>query len=428
MADRQASDQKEASAILESPSARSFIRMMLEKSIQTLSPVTSFEKGVAYPDAASLLPEKNDAEVASFLGKLASAGLLEAELVDRLLACPSCRGTEVYSKYRCERCKSFDVSDIEIIEHLLCGYIGAKSGFLPVSPSSANSDKDVGALTCPKCKQKILRKEDYRALGKTFECAICLSHFDKPPVVHKCENCETLFSYKEANYVPVYEYAVSSKAKEIFSSGLLSLGPVADWLRKEGFDVAMPKEISGKSGAKHKFDLVASAGTKKDLLLGDFALAADSQVIVAAFAKRYDINPNAKSFVVTYTQSSEEVETLSRTYGISIIHIGDDKLPVEAQLMQMLEGTPQVIPSAATLQSSIVPSAPQSTPPDAPKILTPSAVLLKQAEKPMIPVARPDIVRAERKVSRRKKKAKTKRREFYFENDFEDLNDDVYLN
>lgn len=418
MADSQVSEKEDDSAILESPGVRSFIRMMLEKSIQALSPVTSFEKGVAYPEAATLLPDKNDSEVASFLAKLATAKLLDAELVDRLVACPSCGGVEVYSKYRCERCKSFDISDIEIIEHLLCGYIGAKSGF-----TSSTSDKEVGALTCPKCKQKILRKEDYRALGKTFECASCLSHFDKPPVVHKCENCGTMFTYREANYVPVYEYTVSSKAKEIFSSGLLSLGPAADWLRSEGFEVEMPKEITGKSGAKHKFDLVASAGTKKDLLLGDFALSADSQVIVAAFAKRYDINPDAKSFVVTYTQSSGEVEALSRTYGISIIHIGDDTLPIGVQLAQMLGGTPQVAPSISTLQTPIL----QSTIPEVPGIPTPSSGVLKEEAKPTSRVSKPAVVRTQRRSLPKREEIEAEQHEFYFENDFEDEDDDVYL-
>jgi hypothetical protein len=189
--------------------------------------------------------------------------------------------------------------------------------------------------------------------------------------------------------------------------------------------VDLPKTIQGKSGAKHKFDLVASAGNKKDVLLGDFALSADGQVIIASFAKRYDINPAAKSFVVTYTQSSPEVEALSKTYGISIIHIGDEKVPIEFQLARMLGGTPQVVPSASFPAPKV--SVPRRSP--ARKLREAESVRatpgVKKETKPLIQFSNPPEIKVPTK-NPRKKEEPAKSVEYYFANDFDD-EEDTYL-
>lgn len=325
---------------IESPEVQSFIRTLLEKSILSLKPTMSFERGATYPEASRILgAKKSDAEVQSFLIQLSSLGLLDKQIVDRIIACPSCKSTKIYSKYQCAKCHSFDVTTMQIIEHLLCGYIGPKTSL-----------KD--SVICPQCKQKILSEKDYRSLGKTFGCLNCLHRFETPPVVHRCEDCANVFSYNQANYSPVYEFGVSSKTREEFSSGLLSLRPVIAWLEEKGYRVESPREVVGTSGSKHRFDIVAHTGSLRNVLLGDFAFAPSDQIIIATFAKRFDVNPSAKSFVVTYTRPTKDTDAVSRIYGISIIHIGEGKAPVEEQLKRMLAGTPQVIAASNVLPPS----------------------------------------------------------------------------
>ncbi len=429
-------EEDDSSAILEIPGARSFIHMMLEKGIQTLIPATSFERGIIYPEASRFLREKSDSEVAAFLAKLAGAGLLDAKTIDRIISCPSCKGEEIYTKYRCDKCGSFDISNVEIIEHKLCGYIGAKSGFLaPISGRISSSSTNLEMLSCPKCKRKLRLEHDYRELGKTFECASCLSHSENAPIVHRCEDCGTFFTYREADYLPVYEYTMTAKAKEIFSSGLLSLAPVADWLRRQGFQVELSKEITGKSGARHRFDLVASAGARHAVLLCDFALAADTQVIVALFAKRYDVNPEAKSFVVTYTSPAEDVEILSKTYGISVISIGESSSSssLERQLSPVIAGTPQIPPSETTSMLSplqVVDAAQAFERSKTAPLVRAPARRKNPPAAPKASVGKSPKARIAQKVKEREEEktvsSASSSSPYYFQNDFAD-EEDVYL-
>lgn len=360
------------SIALDSPDAETFfIRLLLEKQVETLNPHIEFAKGVVYPEVASILHDKNSSEIEAFLQKLANDGFLERKLVDRIIKCSSCGSPEVYSKYRCEKCQSFNISLVEILVHPLCGYSGSKSNFL-ASPRGSSY------LICPKCKRVVgttttpttgATKKDYTSFGKIFECNSCGSRFDSPTIVHKCKKCNTVFTYNEANYSPVYKYTLSSKTVGDFMGGHFSLPAIAEWFKREGFNAEAPKDLVGKSGAVHHFDIVLSTGTMKNLLFGDFSVSLDEEKILTAFAKRYDVNPDAKSFVVTHNKASKAIENLSNLYDISIIYmdaIGSSS-SLDEQLSRMVGAIPQRIPisraafetqdnSSKRLQQTIAPA------------------------------------------------------------------------
>jgi uncharacterized protein YbaR (Trm112 family) len=341
-------NQENSTVILESPEVRSFIAsLLLERPDGFLEPKVSFEDGVSYPGASNLLSNRKGWQVNTFLKKLSKAGLLDRTLIDKLVACPSCNNARIYSKYQCDKCKSINISAVEIVEHKLCGYTGAKTNF---SPDSKQPD----FLVCPKCKQSLGNEDDYRKLGKTFECASCKTRFDTPPIVHDCKKCGKRFTYKDAEYEPVYEYRASQRMKEIFSSGTFSLNTIADWLKDRGFRVEAPKEVTGTSKESHRFDIVASAGVMENLLLGDFVSSVNNKSVIAAFAKKYDVNQNAKSFIVTYEKVPESIETLARTYGISIIVVDpQNAVSLNDQLSRMVGGTPQVLPLSSPPDSKL---------------------------------------------------------------------------
>ena len=339
-----------------SKEAEPFVVFMLDSQIDTLSPRFEFGKGVVYPEAASYFRDKNTVEIDSILSKLSDNGFLERQLVDRAITCPTCNGSEVYSKYQCDKCKSLNVSLVEIVIHPLCGYSGSRSNFLP-------SSQGPGYIQCPKCKRAFATtsKKDITSLGKLFECNSCGSRFDVPKIDHKCKICDTTFTYNEAIYRPVYKYSLSPKSTNSFLSGHLSLPTVVDWFKREGFIVETSKEIIGKSGTVHRFDIVVSStGTMKNLLLGDFSVSLDEKKILVAFAKRYDTNPDAKSFVLTHNKASKAIENLSNLYGISIIYleaIGSSSVSLDEQFRTMLGGIPQMVPNKRVAVDLVTPSS-----------------------------------------------------------------------
>jgi hypothetical protein len=332
---------KDESSVKES---EPFVIFMLDNQIDTLSPRVEFGKGVIYPEAVSYFRDKNTFEIDSILSKLSDNGFLEGQLVDRVITCPVCNGSEVYSKYQCDKCKSLNISHVEILIHPLCGYSGSRSSFLP-------SSQGPGYAQCPKCKRVFATtsKKDITSLGKLFECDSCNNRFDAPKIVHKCKICDSIFTYNEAKYRPVYKYSLSAKSTNSFMSGHLSMPTIVDWFKNQGFIVETSKEITGKSGTVHRFDVVVSStGTMQNLLLGDFSVSLDEKTILATFAKRYDTNPDAKSFVLTHNKASKAIENLSNLYGISIIYmdaIGSSSLSLDEQLRNMIGGVPQTVPN-----------------------------------------------------------------------------------
>jgi predicted RNA-binding Zn-ribbon protein involved in translation (DUF1610 family) len=435
---QQVSENKESPAqILESIEVQSFVpALLLRDSSGYLRPTISFENGISYPEASQLLPKRNNAEVRDFLRRLADAGLLEKKLVDKLIACPSCKGTKIYSKYQCDKCGSFDISAIEVLEHRLCGYIGAKKNFIA-------DTKQSGALICPKCKQTISADNDYRKLGKTFECAACQTRFESPPIIHNCKKCDRIFTYSDTVYEPVFEYRASPKMKEVFSSGALCLGSISLWLKDRGFRVESPKEIIGASKEKHKFDIVGSAGVMENLLLGDFSSYPDNKTIIAAFAKKYDVNQNAKSFVITYEHVSDSIEVLAKTYGISIIVVDQEKpASLNEQLSRMVGGTPQIIPSTSSIESFLPLPTTKIVDRKTPKAAQPirdiseldQIAITGEQERNEVPTAPKKKRKSSESSTGRRTEKKSKKeksslpKDYYFENDFgSDYSDDIYL-
>jgi uncharacterized protein YbaR (Trm112 family) len=430
-------NQENLALILESPEFQTFVTsLLLEESNGILEPKIKFEEGISYPRASKILSKKNDQQINLFLRRLSNVGLLERNIVDKLIACPSCRNTRIYTKYQCDKCKSINVTVVEILEHRLCGYMGARSSF---SVDSQNQS----TLVCPKCKQQLRTENDYRNLGKTFECSSCKSRFEITPIVHDCKKCGNRFTYKEAEYESVFEYRASPKLKGIFSSGSFSMNAIVQWLKDRGFRVEAPKEVTGTSREKHRFDIVASAGVMENLLLGDFVSPVDNKAVITAFAKRYDVNQNAKSFLVTYERAPEAIEVLARTYGISIIVIDPQKPgSLNDQLSRMVGGTPQVIP----LSSPIVARAQSESRRTDRKFSQNSHPSLKSAINERLPVVKElpkEVVRRgrQRKTGTSKSKRAPKRiepfstkgkketsRDYYLENDFGNENgDDIFL-
>ncbi|MDA4129669.1 MAG: hypothetical protein OK457_02755 [Thaumarchaeota archaeon] len=293
----------EKDALLINQDVQSVVQKMVDQGVYLITPRLD-TKGLSYPALSSVFTNKSEAEIQEFLEKLKNAGILKSKLLDKVIVCPTCGSPSVYSKYNCPRCSSFDIGKASIIEHIRCGFIGSKEKF-----------QKGNTLVCPKCKNSV-SEVDYRKIGTSFECNSCGSRFEAPRMSHKCNSCDDVFTYKEARYEPIYEFELSEDTKRSVAKGTLPLASILGTLKEAGFDVGLKRDLIGKSGATHNFDIVA----KKDsaLVVANFTFEPKEEDIIGLFAKKYDVDPTF-TLLIALTPPSKEEEAVSRAYGVMIL-------------------------------------------------------------------------------------------------------------
>jgi uncharacterized OB-fold protein len=332
-------------ALLVNPDVQAMIQKMVDQGVYSMS--SKLEKGgIVYPILQELFPKKSSKEMNDFLDELTRAGILKSRLLDKVIICPTCGSPSVYSKYNCPRCSSFDIGKTVIIEHIRCGFIGSRDKF-------QNGD----VLICPKCKN-LVADNDYRKIGTSFECKSCGTRFEAPRMSHKCNSCEDVFTYKEARYDPIFEFDLSDETKRTVAKGTLPLASIIATLKQDGFDVGSKRDILGKSGATHTFDIVAKKGSV--LVVGNFAFEPKEEDIIGLFAKKYDVDPTF-TILIALTMPTKDEDTVSKAYGVKIISpmgshtIGkqiaelvdshlQQTIPVEAKVKSKVESSPSPNP------------------------------------------------------------------------------------
>ena len=293
----------EKDALLINQDVQSIVQRMVDQGVYLITPRLDV-KGLSYPALSAVFPDKSEAELQEFLDKLKNAGILKSKLLDKVIVCPTCGSPSVYSKYNCPRCSSFDIGKASIIEHIRCGFIGSKEKF-----------QKGNQLVCPKCKNPV-SEVDYRKIGTSFECNSCGSRFEAPRMSHKCNSCDDVFTYKEARYEPIYEFELSEETKRSVAKGTLPLASILATLKEAGYDVGLRRDLIGKSGATHNFDIVA----KKDsaLVVANFTFEPKEEDIIGLFAKKYDVDPTF-TLLIALTPPSKEEEAVSKAYGVMIL-------------------------------------------------------------------------------------------------------------
>ena len=285
------------------PEVRSLIQFMVDKGVYLITPKLD-STGISFQSLSHILPNKTDAEISDFLARLTEAHILRSKLLDKVIVCPTCGSSAVYTKYNCPRCSSFDVGKASIIEHIRCGYIGSKERF-----------QKGNLLVCPKCRNTA-SEIDYRKIGTSFECNSCNSRFESPKMSHKCNSCEDVFTYKEARYDPLYEYELTEDTKRTIARGTMPLSSIVSSLKEKGFEVGLKEAITGKSGATHNFDIVARK--KRVLVVANFAFEPKEEDIIGLFAKKYDVDPTF-TLLIAISPPSKEEEAVSKAYGVKIL-------------------------------------------------------------------------------------------------------------
>ena len=294
---------KERETLLVNEDVQSMVQKMVDQGVYLITPKLD-ASGLSYPAVGAVFPDRSGPEIEEFLTRLASVGILRSKLLDKVIVCPTCGSPSVYSKYNCPRCSSFDIGKASIIEHIRCGYIGSKEKF-----------QKKGQLICPKCKN-VVSEVDYRKIGASFECNSCGSRFEAPRMSHKCNSCDDVFTYKEARYEPIFEFELSEDTKRTVAKGTLPLGTIVSTLKENGYEVGLKRDLTGKSGATHNFDIVAKKGSA--LVVANFTFEPKEEDIIGLFAKKYDVDPTF-TLLVALTPPSKEEEAVSKAYGVMIL-------------------------------------------------------------------------------------------------------------
>lgn len=290
--------------------------------LSRLDPVYDPRYGYRYPVVEKIVGDPSSAD--EFLRHLFEAGVLERELYDKIVYCPSCSSANVSIHYCCPYCMSFNVKKSSLIEHIPCGYIDTEDRFLA-------DDK----LVCPKCDKELTKPDvDHRKAGVWCSCNDCGKSFDIPVPSHFCRDCRQNFTFEDALYKDVYSYGLSEDVMREAALGQVLIAPIREFLQERGFEVKSPGFLKGKSGASHMFDVTASRrGIDRDVTVIDLATSTDDvvseQSVIAMFAKVYDVAPN-RAYLVAIPKMSENGKRLAALYKIELIEAKDQNEAIKA--------------------------------------------------------------------------------------------------
>lgn len=301
------------------------VQLLLSKfvsgELSNLTPVYDPKRGYRYPVAEKIVGDP--AATNGFLNHLFDVGILERELYDKIIYCPTCDKANVSTHYCCPHCKSFNIRKSALVEHVPCGYIDAEEKFLKK-----------GNLECPKCGKKLSKPDvDYRKAGVWCTCNECGKSFDIPVTFHFCRDCSQNFSFEDALYKNVYLYKISAQAMREAAVGPILVAPIRELLEEDGFDVETPGFLKGRSGASHMFDIMASrGGISRNVTVIDLATTTDDvvteQSVIGMFAKVYDVSPDNACLIVI-PKISDDGKRLAALYKIKVIEAKSRKEAVE---------------------------------------------------------------------------------------------------
>ncbi len=291
------------------PSVQLLITKFVRGELVELLPHFDSARTARYPEVENIVD--GDPLVANQLvEKLWDTRILKRAFLEKTLACPNCHSANVSCDYACPNCNSIEIVRRTLIEHTSCG-------------TTDNADNFIveGSFFCPSCKKELVEAGvDYQSTGVMFECAQCGKRSELPSPAHRCRSCGHSFTIREAGFVSIYSYRLSTDAEEEFKRTRIVTRPVARVLEKFHYTVEMPGQIAGKSGVLHRFDAVASQGSTDvvflDIAVGDKQL--DEVPVTSFYAKIFDVAP-CRTVLIAIPSLTERARKLACLYRITVI-------------------------------------------------------------------------------------------------------------
>lgn len=302
--------------LLRSEAVRRALNVLKDLGEGRIEPSFDPNVGVRYPTLDDVIGSSEEALNA--LNLLYEAGILSPEIVDSVIACPTCQAYKLVVRVRCPLCNSSKLVKGKMIEHALCRYIDFEDKF-----------KSEEGLVCPRCGKPLQKLGvDYEFFSLLYKCLSCKSSFSSPKIEYMCMNGHT-FTEDSLTLYSLKAFKVNPE-KRLLIEQLASVEVLLKPLRDEGFVIKAPDVIQGMSGVKHEFSFTVRNNHGELIAIGSlhFEKAASVVEVLAFWAKAIDVNAQHK-IMVALNGLDDEARKLATTYGIKII---DDKSIHEASL------------------------------------------------------------------------------------------------
>lgn len=163
-------------------------------------------EGVVYHGTGSAL---DDFSLLDSLETLAGGNYLQRKFVDRVSLCPNCGSHALNFHEACFSCRSSNLSQIKVLLHFRCGFVGPVSSF----------KEEIHGRRCPTC-HKLLHDlgTDHDSPGDYFACHSCNASFQLPEPGARCLNCGARFAGADMHGI---------RYRDVFSYRLTALGSAA---------------------------------------------------------------------------------------------------------------------------------------------------------------------------------------------------------
>ncbi len=233
----------------ENEKAMKLVAEMLTEKIIDIRPQLDYasELGFVYPVAEQILGVKAE-KVVSILDSLVYKGILNRNFFERLLRCPQCRSLNLRPTTHCPKCGSGDIARGRVLEHFVCGYVGLEDEFVAK-----------GRYICPKCKIELRTiGSDYQSLGLLRKCRACDEVFNIPVIKWRCLKCSSLTAEDKVIEANIYSYTFNEAKRGWLEFELKPKHQLIEFLRERGYKVTENATVKGRSGAKHRIDILAT--------------------------------------------------------------------------------------------------------------------------------------------------------------------------
>ncbi len=300
--------------VYSNPQARKMLLFMLRSPRTPVSPEITVTDDIRYPELTQVV-ELNDADTLDLLSRMVEAKVLQADLVDKVPACPECGSHQVSTRYVCPKCFSFNIERSFLYEHLKCGKVASDDTF-----------KKGDQLVCPKC-QTVLHNYgvEYRAVGAWYKCDSCDESFNIPSHSHFCREKRHQFTADRTRLLPVYQYRLNPDALTKTRREILMYSDVITTLEDLGLTIQAPSELPGRSGQLQPFDIIATVA--KGRWGGSKTIAIDavksepgvSTDVVRNFSSKVKDTRPSESYLITVPRLTDEARTLANNLKVNYV-------------------------------------------------------------------------------------------------------------
>jgi len=229
--------------------AMKLVGAMLEAKIVDIKPQLDFttELGFIYPIVEQSV-DANGKEALAIVESLTDKGILKRSFFDRLLRCTRCQSINLRPSTHCPKCSSGDIVRGRILEHVACGYVGVEDEFAAK-----------GKYTCPRCKLELRTMgADYRSRGVLRKCRDCSEIFNVPLLKWRCLKCSSLANEDEIDEININAYSLDESKRNWLEFELQPKVQFLEFLRRHGYEVTENARVTGRSGAEHIIDILAT--------------------------------------------------------------------------------------------------------------------------------------------------------------------------